>query len=209
LSAGGIGLYWLPLGAGGRFVRMNGRIYETGMAIRRRRRPLDLYHSALEVGATSGRYVVEVTPVAGAGGETHGAVREGPVGTQWAGRMKIFRYEVRCWPNGSIPDVEEAVESPRHLTEDPNAAQRLLDLAPAVPGLIWGRDQLGTGDMWNSNSVISWLLVRSGIDITAVNPPAGGRAPGWQAGIEVATRISGCSHAASPEATRGQPDQTS
>jgi hypothetical protein len=42
--------------------------------------------------------------------------------------------------------------------------------------------------MWNSNSVIAWLLARSGIDTESVRPPAGGRAPGWQAGLEVARR---------------------
>ena len=44
-----IDLYWLPLGAGGRFVQFNGRVYEAIRAHRERRRPLDLYHSALEV----------------------------------------------------------------------------------------------------------------------------------------------------------------
>jgi len=37
--------------------------------------------------------------------------------------------------------------------------------------------------MWNSNSFISWLLVRSGLDRSSIHPPAGGRAPvgtpGW------------------------------
>ena len=27
--------------------------------------------------------------------------------------------------------------------------------------------------MWNSNSLISWLIVRSGLDIDAIHPPAG------------------------------------
>src|SRR4051794_41379863 len=50
------------------------------------------------------------------------------------------------------------------------------------------RDELGTGEMWNSSSVIAWVLVRSGIHAEAIPPPAGGRAPGWQAGIEIAHR---------------------
>jgi hypothetical protein len=42
-----VDLYWLPLGAGGHFVRLNGRLYEA-VATRRQRRPArDLYHSAL------------------------------------------------------------------------------------------------------------------------------------------------------------------
>jgi len=42
--------------------------------------------------------------------------------------------------------------------------------------------------MWNSNSVISWLIVRSGLAIESIRPPAGGRAPGWHAGVVVARR---------------------
>jgi hypothetical protein len=42
--------------------------------------------------------------------------------------------------------------------------------------------------MWNSNSLVSWLLARSGLDVGAVELPAGGRAPGWRAGIVVARR---------------------
>jgi hypothetical protein len=43
----GIELYWLPLGAGGWFVRLNGRIWEAIHALLEHRRPLDLYHTAL------------------------------------------------------------------------------------------------------------------------------------------------------------------
>jgi hypothetical protein len=42
--------------------------------------------------------------------------------------------------------------------------------------------------MWNSNSLISWLITRSNLDVNAVHPPSGGRAPGWHAGIVVARR---------------------
>jgi hypothetical protein len=42
--------------------------------------------------------------------------------------------------------------------------------------------------MWNSNSVISWLLARSGLPTEVIRPPAGGRAPGWHAGLVVARR---------------------
>ena len=61
-------------------------------------------------------------------------------------------------------------------------------LAPEVPTPVWGRDELGAGEMWNSNSVISWLLARSGLPVEAIHPPAGGRAPGWHAGLVVARR---------------------
>jgi hypothetical protein len=42
--------------------------------------------------------------------------------------------------------------------------------------------------MWNSNSVIAWVIARSGIDAESIQTPAGGRAPGWQAGLVVARR---------------------
>jgi hypothetical protein len=39
--------------------------------------------------------------------------------------------------------------------------------------------------MWNSNSLTSWLVVRSGLDVDSIRLPAGGRAPGWRAGIVI------------------------
>jgi|SRR5215211_1874988 len=62
------------------------------------------------------------------------------------------------------------------------------DLVPAVPALVWGRDESQAGEMWNSNSLISWLIVRSGLHVESMHPPAGGRAPGWRAGLVVARR---------------------
>jgi hypothetical protein len=105
-----------------------------------------------------------------------------------AGRLRIFRYEVRLWLGGHIPDVVEAVDSPRTLSEDEALARRVLEQVAQVPTPAWGRDELSTGEMWNSNSMIAWTLARSGIDIEAVQPPWGGRAPGWSAGLEVARR---------------------
>jgi hypothetical protein len=58
-TASGIDLYWLPLGAGGRSVRWNGRIFEWVAARLDRRDPCDLYHSALEVRLPDGRFVIE------------------------------------------------------------------------------------------------------------------------------------------------------
>src|SRR5215210_826761 len=109
--------------------------------------------------------------------------------TQSAAFAQLHRQpQIRRWRDGNIPDVSEAVASPRRLTDDQNRARRVLELAPLVPTPVWGRDDLETGDMWNSNSVISWLIVRSGIDIESIQPPAGGRAPGWRAGVVVARR---------------------
>jgi hypothetical protein len=52
----------------------------------------------------------------------------------------------------------------------------------------WGRDEVRAGEMWNSNSLVSWLLVRAGVSTDSIGPPAGGRAPGWDAGLRVAAR---------------------
>ncbi len=184
-----VDLYWLPLGAGGHFVRFNGRAYEAVVARAGRRPACDLYHSALEVSSGSGRFVIEMTPVPDTLGARRGVVGEGTVGARWAGRFRIFRYEIRRWPAGQIPDVAEAVDSPRRLSDEDACARRVLDLVSQVPRLVWGRDELKTGEMWNSNSVIAWLIERSGIDVESIRPPAGGRAPGWQAGITVARRV--------------------
>jgi hypothetical protein len=182
-----VDLFWLPLGAGGHSVRLNGRLYEALVAAVERRGQCDLYHSALEVRTPAGRWVIEMTPVAGQGSHDHGVVAGGAVGSRLLGRLNLFRYEVRCWRGGQIPDVAEAVESPRTLSTDPSLAQRILDLAALVPTPTWGRDELRTGEMWNSNSLTSWLLVSAGADID-IDLPQRGRAPGWDAGIEVARR---------------------
>jgi hypothetical protein len=110
----GVDLYWLPLGAGGRFVRMNGRIYEAVLALRERRSACDLYHSALEVRVPEGRFVMEMTPITDGNGAERGVVAEGAVGASWAGRVRIFR--------GRRPSVVDAKEglaacvraSPKH-----------------------------------------------------------------------------------------------
>ena len=183
-----IDLYWLPLGAGGHSVRLNGRLYE-GVAARLGHRPVfDLYHSALEVRVPEGQFVIEQAPIRGRNGAERGVVAEGAVGSRWVGRLRIFRYELRRWRNGVIPDVAEAVESPRRLSADLEQAGRVLALVPSVPTPVWGRDELHAGEMWNSNSVIAWLVARAGLEAGSIRPPAHGRAPGWKAGLVVAHR---------------------
>jgi hypothetical protein len=133
-----VDLYWLPLGAGGHVVRLNGWAYEILMARIERRPAYDLYHSAHQA---------------------------------------------------QVPktDVAEAVDSPRQLTGDEQRARRVLDVVAQVPTPVWGRDELGTGEMWNSNSAIAWVIASSGrgrVDSAC----ARGRAPGWQSGLDVARR---------------------
>jgi hypothetical protein len=184
----GIDMYWLPLGAGGHSVRLNGRVFEALVARLERRDRCDLYHSALEVCVPDARFVIEMAPVGRSNGAERGVVAEGAVGARAAGRFRLFRYGVRRWRDGIIPDIAEAVDSPRRLSDDPDCARRLLELVPHVPTAVWGRDELRAGEMWNSNSLISWLIARSGLDVDSIQPPLGGRAPGWRAGIVMARR---------------------
>lgn len=187
-SSATVDLYWIPLGAGGQFVRLNGKLYEAVQSLVQRRPRLDLYHSALVVCMPEGRFTIECAWVSSTNAHERGVVAAGPVGSAWAGRLSIFRYEVRCWRDGVIPDIAQAVESPQRLSTDQRQACRLLGLAPQVPMPAWGRDELKAGDMWNSNSVVSWLLLSSGIGVGPVSLPTGGRAPGWDAGLVVARR---------------------
>ena len=57
-----IDLYWLPLGAGGHWVRVNGRIFEAVAARLEARDRCDLYHSALEVRVPEARFAIEMAP---------------------------------------------------------------------------------------------------------------------------------------------------
>ena len=178
-----VDLYWLPLGAGGHSVRLNGKVFEYFSAALARRDRRDLYHSALIVTTEEASWTIELGPERR--GE-HGRVTGGSVGSVILGRLRLFRYEARCWRDGLIPDIEEAVASPVRLSNDSEVAARILALAPKIPTLVWGRDELGTGEMWNSNSVTSWLLERSGVETDQIRMPPNGRAPGWDAGVIVA-----------------------
>lgn len=177
-------LWWLPVGAGGHVVIHTSRWWELWRSAREHRRPQPLFHAALEVTAGT-RYTIEMTPAWGQGSEPRGVVATGPVGAQRLGVLKLFRYEVRCWRDGVIPDLAYALEPPDLISLPAGDAGALLQRVPRVPCLVWGAKMPG-GDMWNSNSLISWLLQTSGIDAAELHPPRGGRAPGWRAGIDAA-----------------------
>jgi hypothetical protein len=187
-DGGTVDLYWIPLGAGGHSVRFNGIVYETISAMIQRRPRRDIYHTALAIRMSSGLYTIEMTPVPNRRSWERGVVAEGPVGTRWAGRLRIFRYEVRRWCDGVIPDLQYAVAEPLRVTDDPGLAHRVLELLPSVPTPTWGRDELRVGEMWSCNSIVSWVLTRAGLDTDRILLPSAGRAPGWDAGIAVARR---------------------
>jgi hypothetical protein len=183
-------LLWIPLGAGSRVpvVRWNGLAFEALSARREHRAARPLFHAALEVTSDGAPFVIEMTPAWGAAHSGAGAVAVGAVGLRMLGRSRFFRYEVHCWRDGVIPDRSYAVGGPQLLSTDEATARRVLDLAPAVPTPVWGRDELGAGDMWNSNSLVAWLLASAGIPTAGLAPPQHGRAPGWSAGLAVAAR---------------------
>jgi hypothetical protein len=171
-------------------VRGSGRLYEALVAKKQHRARSDLYHSALIVRTEGHAYAIEMAPVWAVSSPDRGVVAEGPVGMPFWGRTRLFRYEVRCWRDGTIPDQDTAVDSPRRVSCNAARARRILDLAPHFPTATWGRDEQRTGEMWNSNSLTAWLLAGSGHDPTTLGlqPPPGGRAPGWSAGLTVAAR---------------------
>ena len=147
-SGDGVDLFWLPLGAGGRFVRSNGRFYEALAARLEHRERSPLYHSALEVHLGGDHYVIEQAPVWNMKDPERGVVCEGPVGARWVGRIRLFRYEVRRWRNGIIPDRSEALDSPLRLSTDATQARHVLDLVPAYrqpPGGATSSEQARCG----------------------------------------------------------------
>jgi hypothetical protein len=128
-----IELFWIPLGAGGRSVRFNGKVYEALAAARTRRPRRDLYHAALVVDVDGGQYTIEVAPSWDADEASRGVVATGAVGSRLLAPWRLFRYEVRCWRDGSIPDLAYAADAPRTVSTAPGAARRLLAAAPRVP----------------------------------------------------------------------------
>jgi hypothetical protein len=188
-SASGLDLYWIPLGAGQRVVRTSGKLYERLVARAARRPRRDLYHSALVATTAEGRVTIEMAPQPNSRGRSdRGVVVEGAVGSRWLGRLRVFRYEVRRWSDGEIPDLPFAVASPVPLTEDPQRIAEVLDLVALVPAPVWGRDELRLGEMWNSNSVVSWVLTHAALLDAVGGFPWNGRAPGWDAGVAAARR---------------------
>jgi len=182
-----VDLYWIPLGAGGHSVRFNGKVYEAVAAHIQHRPRRDIYHAALTVQVSDGFFAIEMTPVPNCRPWERGVVAEGAVGARWARRLRVFRYEVRRWRDGVVPDLSYSAAQVR-VTDDESLAQAVLQALPSVPTPVWGRDELRAGEMWSCNSIISWTLTRAGIDAAAIALPPRARAPGWDAGIAVAQR---------------------
>jgi hypothetical protein len=168
-------------------VRWSGRLYEAVVAARDRRPRRDLFHSALMVHADGVATRIELAVPAQQGGR--GVVAEGPVGSRHLRWSRFFRYEVRCWTDGPVPNLPSGRGGRVCMSTRATDARRILALVPEFPICTWGRDELGVGEMWNSNSLVSWLLARAGLSTDGIAPPEGGRAPGWDAGLSVAERV--------------------
>jgi len=82
----------------------------------------------------------------------------------------------------------EAVGEPQRVTTNRGAVRRMLGVVTTIPTPVWGRDELRAGEMWNSNSVIAWVIATAGVPTDVLQPPPHGRAPGWFSGLEVARR---------------------
>jgi hypothetical protein len=162
--------------------------YEAINSLIERRQCGYVYHTALEILVPSELFAVEMTPIPNGRRRERGVVAEGAVGTRSAGRLRIFRNEVRRWRDGVIPDLGYAVASPIRVSQDSGIAHRVLGLLRSMPTPTWGRDELRAGEMWTCNSVISWVLTRARIDPEAIAFPPRARAPGWDAGTTVAQR---------------------
>ena len=135
-------LYWLPLGAGGHSVRLNGAHLRVGCRAAETARPLRPLPLRPRGARARGTVRDRDDADPPSDGAERGVVAEGAVGARAAGRFRLFRYEVRRWRDGVIPDLAEAVESPRRLSTDSDCTRRLLELVPQVPTPVWGRDEL-------------------------------------------------------------------
>jgi hypothetical protein len=167
-------LLWIPVGAGTRFQRLTLDVYERLWAKLARRPRSTLVHAGLKLACGGQRFTVELMP-APRGRANHGEVT-GPVGLRWLGRLRSFRYQVCVFERAALPDEQWVVGSP------------IVVLAKEVPAHTWGRRAPGAAEMWTSDSAISWMLVKAGLDPGACAPPSECIAPGWSAGIFEARR---------------------
>jgi hypothetical protein len=135
LEDAAVDLYWLPLGAGGYFVRLNGRMFEAVAARAARRPPSDLYHSALEVRIAAARFVIEQTPV-----------RDIKLAGQTPGlRNSLRRKRAPRWRGPGL-SLRTNTSTDVHRPEDFRSApckRASADPRPVLSRLIQGRRLMG------------------------------------------------------------------
>jgi len=105
-------------------------------------------------------------------GAERGVVAAGAVGARWAGRFRIFRYAIRRWRGGHIPDVTEAVDSPRRLGTHADQARRVLEAVSQDPTPVWGCDELGAGEMRRHRLISCRCGSETRLEVRVVQTPA-------------------------------------
>lgn len=171
-----VALTWAVVGEGGHVAIRTSHWWEVAVAAREHRPPRTLYHGALELVVDGRPLVVEMTPTWGRASRE--VVATGPVGSRWLGWSPFFRYEIRYTRPPALSEHEGSV-----LRDGREAVEAVLDAVPRVPRLTWGRAVGPSGDMWSSNSVVSWVLADARL-LDGLGPPPAGRAPGWDAGLD-------------------------
>ena len=182
-------LYWLPLGAGGHSVQVQ-RPRLRGPGRGARPAALDLISTTRHYasvspreGSSSNRRLFPIGVAANVASSSRGRSAADGLGDFACFVTRSGSGLAARFPTSRRPlTARETTERRR------DTGRRVLARAEEVPPLTWGRDEMRTGEMWNSNAVIAWVLSRSGIDAAQVMPPRGGRAPGWNAGLAVAQR---------------------
>lgn len=129
-------LWWLPVGAGGHIVIHTSHWWELWDAARTKRAPQPLFHAALEVFTTQTRHVIEMAPAWGQADAARQVVATGPVGVRPLGRWALFRYEVRCWDGGDIPDRGYAVDKPVRIPLAAGDAESMVARIAAVSATV-------------------------------------------------------------------------
>lgn len=169
---------WAPVGAGGRVARCTSAWWERTVAAREHRAPQVLVHALLEVVVDGAPRTIDMSPTWGKAVTRRHVITVGPVGSRILRWCPMFRYELRVVLE---PDTSSEV---LQVSDDFQLSGRVFEDLADVPAYTWGRDEGGAGEMWTSNSVVAWLLERS--DVSPIEPPAGHRAPGWNAGALLA-----------------------
>ena len=132
MKTAAVDLYWIPLGAGGHWraaLRARLRGGPGRLAAPRR---CDLYHAALTVDVDGVRHTIELAPSPDSNYKSRGVIATGPVGSRNAGRLRLFRYELRCWAGGYDPGSRVRGRRPAPADDRPaRAARRVLDAGQA------------------------------------------------------------------------------
>lgn len=149
-------------------MRGSGRLYEAMVATLHHRARLDPYHSASIVQWNNQAFAIEMAPAWAVHAPDRGVTGAGPVGMPSWGRARLFRYEIRCWPDGAIPDVADAVDSPRRVSTNETKADAYSNRRPpSLPPPAAATSKTGerpvglgeglAGDHWTGPTVMAIL----------------------------------------------------